>query len=331
MSRPDPDAPDITPRAGDGEVAAWLATLGQPALEILPLPGDVSQRRYARVRLADGSTAILATYPPEVRPVCPRFLRTTELLRQADVPAPRVFASDCSAGFMLLEDLGSQTLGDWKGRPWSELRLYFERARQLGERIARLPAAEVAGLNPPLGTELLRRELTQTWDLFLVPRGLTGDAASTTALRALLDDLCARLGDGPLVPCHRDFMSRNLMPLDSQGGVAVLDHQDLRLGPAAYDLASLLNDTLFPPPDIEEDLLGATDRTGYHRAAAQRTLKAVGTYTAFALRGSGRHLPLVAPTLARCLNHLSRIPEGEAFAEDLGRLWRPVLEGVAAS
>jgi len=146
----------------------------------------------------------------------------------------------------------------------------------------------------------------------------------------MLDDLCARLGAGPLVPCHRDFMSRNLMPVDDQGGVAVLDHQDLRLGPAAYDLASLLNDTLFPPPDVEEDLLGTTDRVDYHRAAAQRTLKAVGTFTAFALRGSDRHQPLVRPTLARCLNHLSRIPEGEAFAGDLSCLWRQILEPAVA-
>jgi len=334
MSRPVPDDPDSKPPTGAGEMTVWLAALGRPAQEVLPLPGDVSQRRYARVRLADGGTAILATYPPEVRSICPRFLRTTELFTRADVPVPRVLASDCDAGFMLLEDLGPETLADWKARPWSELRLYFERARELGERIARLPEAEVAGLNPPLGTELLRRELKQTWDLFLVPQGLTGDAASTAALSAILDDLCARLGAGPLVPCHRDFMSRNLMPLDDRrdhGGIVVLDHQDLRLGPAAYDLASLLNDTLFPPPGIEEDLLGGTDRTAYHRAAAQRTLKAVGTYSAFALRGSDRHLPLVAPTLARCLTHLSRIPESEAFAGDLGHLWRPVLETVAAS
>jgi aminoglycoside/choline kinase family phosphotransferase len=338
MSRPDSET---TPSAeAPPEAQAWLSGLGRPVRDVLPLPGDVSPRRYARVRFADGGTAILAAYPPEVRATCPRFLRTTGLLAGAGVPVPRVLASDCAAGFMLLEDLGPQTLADWKGRPWSELGPYFQSALRLGERIARLPAAEVADLNPPLGTELLRRELAQTWDLFLEPRGLTGDATLTAALRAALDDLCARLGAEPLVPCHRDFMSRNLMPIDggddSQVGVAVLDHQDLRLGPAAYDLASLLNDTLFPPPSVEEELLaaalphlpaapGETPRTAYHRAAAQRTLKAVGTYTSFALRGADRHLPLVGPTLTRCLAHLVRIPEGEALAGDLGRLWQPVL------
>jgi N-acetylmuramate 1-kinase len=340
MSRP---APETTPRAeAPLEARAWLSGLGRPVRDVSPLPGDVSPRRYARARFADGGTAILALYPPEVRATCPRFVRTTGLLAGAGVPVPRILASDCEAGFMLLEDLGPQTLADWKGRPWSELGRYFQNALRLGERIARLPAAEAADLNPPLGAELLRRELAQTWDLFLAPRGLTGDAALTAALRTALDELCARLGAGPLVPCHRDYMSRNLMPIGSgshgaggEAGVAVLDHQDLRLGPAAYDLASLLNDTLFPPPGVEEELLaavlphlpaapGETARTAYHRAAAQRTLKAVGTYTSFALRGSDRHLPLVGPTLARCLAHLSRIPEGEALAGDLGRLWQPV-------
>jgi aminoglycoside/choline kinase family phosphotransferase len=320
------------------DVTAWLARLVRQVAEIHPLPGDVSPRQYARIVFADGGSAILASYPPEVRPTCVRFLRTTELLTAAGVRVPHVLASDCGDGLMLLEDLGPQTLGDWKGRPWSVLRLSFERALDLAGRIARLPVAEVADLNPRLDAALLRRELKQTWDLFLEPRGLTGGPTLTAALGAALDTLCERLGSGPAAPCHRDFMARNLMPLDDQGGVAVLDHQDLRLGPAAYDLASLLNDTLFPPPEIEDELLAAAlpelpaeiGRTGYHRAAAQRTLKAVGTYTSFARRGAERHLPLIAPTLSRCLDHLGRLPEGEALVEDLGRLWRPVLDEAAA-
>lgn len=322
-------------RTSPAGVEAWLAGLGYPPREVLPLTGDVSPRRYTRVVLDDGTTVILATYPDEVRDVCPRFLRTGELLTGAGVRVPRVFAASCEEGWMLLEDFGPQTLGEQRERPWSALRLYFERAAELIGRIAALPVEEVEGLNPLLGLDLLRRELAQTWDLFLIPRELTGGPALTAALEAALDDLCARLGDETPVPCHRDFMVRNLMPLDDLGGVAVLDHQDLRLGPPAYDLASLLNDTLFPPADLEEELLAAapgrqdrsgTDRESYHRAAAQRTLKAVGTYTKFSLRGANRHLPLISPTLARFLHHFGRIPEGAPLAGDLGRIWRPVLE-----
>jgi N-acetylmuramate 1-kinase len=322
--------------AGVG-LAAWLAAFGFPAADLAPLPGDVSPRRYWRLG-GDGEdgreSAILATYPPEVRAACPRFLRTTALLEAAGVRVPRVLAADCERGWMLLEDLGPSTLGDWKGRSWGELGRYFEHALDLVGRIARLPAAPLADLNPPLGRELLERELAQTWDLFLEPRGLTGGPALAGRLRDALGEVCARLAAEPPVPCHRDFMARNLMPLPAAAGLAVLDHQDLRLGPPGYDLASLLNDTLFPPPEGEEALLAVAapspaERERYHRAAAQRTLKAVGTYTSFARRGADRHLPLVAPTLARCLGHLARLPEAAPLAVDLGDAWVPALGETA--
>jgi aminoglycoside/choline kinase family phosphotransferase len=310
-------------------VEAWLSQLGYPPREILSLTGDVSPRRYARVLLDGGATAILATYPDEVRDVCPRFLHTGELLTGAGVRVPRVFASSCEYGRMLLEDFGPRTLGEQQERPWSELRLDFAHALELIARIAALPVEAVAGLNPLLGRELLRRELAQTWDLFLAPRALTGGPALTAALEAALDTLCERLGEETPVPCHRDFMVRNLMPL-ADGSLVVLDHQDLRLGPPFYDLASLLNDTLFPPPDAEEALLAAVapapaDRVRYHRAAAQRTLKAIGTYAKFARMGADRHLPLIAPTLAQFVKHFSRIPEGELLAARLGVAWSPAL------
>ncbi len=307
-----------------------LAAAGFPSLEIHPLTGDVSPRRYSRVTLEDGGSAILATYPPEIHATCSRFLRTTEICASAGVRVPRVLSSDCGAGWMLLEDLGPQTLGEWgQGRPWSEIAPWFDTALEIGGRIARLPVSlDLLDLNPRLGNEMLRRELAQTWDLFLEPRGLLADAELAAGLRAALDLLCDTLGGEPPVVCHRDFMVRNLMPLDG-GDLAVLDHQDLRLGPPFYDAASLLNDTLFPPAGAEEALVAALitaagERVQYHRAAAQRTLKAVGTYASFASRGATRHLPLIPPTLQRFVRSFSRLPEGEALAGRLAAAWSPV-------
>jgi N-acetylmuramate 1-kinase len=307
------------------EPRPWL-TLEPPPREIQPLAGDVSPRRYFRVVLADGATAILANYPEEVRPACGRFLRTSAILEAAGVRVPRVLAGDCEQGWMLVEDLGFRTLGEWgRGRPWSEIAVWFERAVEIAGRIALLPLDGLAELNPLLGEELLARELDQTWDLYLEPQGLVSDAGLAADLRAALGALCAALGGETPVPCHRDFMVRNLMPLPD-GGLAVLDHQDLRLGPPLYDLASLLNDTLFPPEEAEEELLatvaaGPGDPVRYRRAAAQRTLKAVGTYAKFARLGADRHLPLIGPTLARFVKHLSRIPEGDAIAARLQEAW----------
>jgi len=323
---------EATQAAADpAELAAWLGAASCAPRAIQPLTGDVSPRRYFRALLDDGASAILATYPPAVRSSCARFLRTTALLEEAGVRVPRVIAGDCAAGWMLLEDLGPQTLGEWgEGRPWSELAGFFAHALDLARRISRLPSGELAELNPVLGGEVLARELAQTWDLFLAPQGLVSDAALAADLRAALDAICGGLAAAPPVPCHRDFMVRNLMPLFATGTLAVLDHQDLRLGPPLYDVASLLNDTLFPPPAAAEALLAAVlsspaERERYHRAAAQRTLKAVGTYASFARRGAARHLPLIPPTLAGFVRHLALIPEGRTLAPHLARAWSPAL------
>jgi N-acetylmuramate 1-kinase len=312
----------------------WLAAQGLAALRVEPLAGDVSPRRYARVALADGASAILAAYPAEVRDACARFAATTALLAPAGVRVPRILARGCGDGFMLVEDLGPRVLADLSGRPWDELAGYFSDALRQAREIAALDPAAVAAVNPPLDRALLARELQQTWDLFLAPRELLGTPAEAAALRAVLDELLDRLAADPPRPCHRDFMARNLVPLAGPPPrVAVLDHQDLRLGPPAYDLASLLNDTLFPPAEVEAALLaaaapGAEERLRYHRAAAQRTLKAVGTYASFARRGSDRHLPLIPRTLGRSLAHLERTPEGEALVPLLARLWRPALTAL---
>ena len=257
---------------------AWLASAGFAPREIEPLPGDVSPRRYFRAVLADGGSAILATYPPEVRSTCPRFLTTTAILEGIGVRVPRVLASDCEAGWMLVEDLGPRTLGDWgKGRPWSELDALF-RAGPGDRGPHRTPARRTGWRSSTRrsAASCCARELHQTWDLFLEPQGLVGDPALAADLRD---------GPGPALREPRGRGARALPPrlhgaqpdaADRRAAIlAVLDHQDLRLGPPLYDVASLLNDTLFPPPEVEEALLGALswglrDTTGPRPSARSR-------------------------------------------------------------
>ena len=311
---------------------AWLGAHGFHPQRVEPLSGDVSARRYFRVWLGSGS-AILVAYPESVRGVCSRFAATAALLTSVGVRVPGILAADCEQGFMLCEDLGPGTLYEIGGE-MSSLVPYFESAVTILNQLRTLPAHAVDELNPRLDEALLHRELRQTWDCFLLPRALGGEGADRLRLDSALGELCSRLGALSPVPCHRDFMARNLVPL-AAGGVGVLDHQDLRLGPPRYDLASLLNDSLFPPPALAAHLLrralgedaGSDDQLDYHRAAAQRTLKAVGTFAAFAQRGSARHLPLVAPTLRRALEHLACVPETAELAPALTRRWRTALRG----
>lgn len=298
------------------EVVDWLDVHGWGEVGVEALAGDVSTRRYFRLtRDAAADSAILALYPEPLLPACARFVLTSALLSRAAVPVPEILAADRVRGYMLVSDAGRSTLHDLGNRPWSELRPYFDRALELADRISALPVAGVQPLLPPLGYEPLLRELRQTWDFFLLPEGLVGVGAEQESWWRQLDGLCAELGQLEAMPCHRDFMARNLVPMS--GAVTnlwVLDHQDLRLGPPHYDWASMLNDSLFPPDSWTEERLAErfatrADRRAFHLAVGQRTLKAVGTYAVFASRGMKRHLPLIRPTLERALVGLEKLPE----------------------
>jgi aminoglycoside/choline kinase family phosphotransferase len=298
------------------ELAAWLReelTGALAAIEIRALAGDVSPRRYYRVRLARAAW-IAAYYPADALPAFDRYLATSALLTEAGVRVARIDRHDRQRGLMLLEDLGARNLYELPGKKWRDLEPYFEDALRQLALLRGIDRQACAGLNPPLDAALLLAELAKTWALFLEPYA-RGDRRFTESLRGCLDALCEHFADAVLVPCHRDFMARNLMPLEP-GRVAILDHQDLRLGPPAYDIASLLNDSLFAPPGVERRLsrrppADEISRQDYLRCVVQRTLKAVGTFVSFAEKGYPRHLRLVPSCCARAARALGELPEGK--------------------
>jgi N-acetylmuramate 1-kinase len=320
-------------------ISRWLDECGLASRSIDALTGDISLRRYFRVHLADGTSAIVAYYPVRLRPVCRRFRVTSMLLEDVGVAVPVVRAHDCRRGLMLIEDAGDRTLYDEPERDWNVLTPVYHCAADYIRRIHTLSRDTVAALNAPLDAALLAAELRKSWEIALVPRNLVGEPDVARAFAAALDALCTEIGAAErLVPCHRDFMPRNLKRRASRDGgsaeeLLVLDHQDLRLGPAAYDLASLLNDSIFPPRELEDELVarllpGDEGGLAYRRAVVQRTIKAVGSYCSFALRGFDRHLTLVAPTLARAWSWFATIPELAELRPALLPAWRTALDGL---
>lgn len=308
-------------------IAAELRARGHRWSFARPLVGDVSRRRYLRLDRAGSGSCLLALYPEDLRGVCRRFEATSRLLTEAGIRVPEILDSECGAGWMLVEDLGAETLYDRYRDTTSRegLRPHYLAAWEIARRFVALPEGQVASLNPPLDRELLLRELGSTWRFFLEPLGLDRSQGAGHRLDDILTALCDALEAEPLVPCHRDFMVRNLVPLGPGDGCAlgVLDHQDVRLGPRFYDLASLLNDSLFPPPALEAEVLREAEVTSerhlfaYRRAAVQRTLKAVGTYARH-----DRHPELIGPTFERALDHLERLPEGQGLGGRLSELRR---------
>lgn len=304
----------------------WLAARGIAVESVVALPGDLSPRRYLRARRASGESLLVALYPAAMADAQRRFERAAALLASAGVRVPAILVNDLGEGRMAIEDLGERTVFELSGGGWSLLEPYFRDAVEQLRRIAGLDRTAVSALDsPPLDAELLDRELDPTFAHLFDPAGLAAWPVERERWRGALRQLCGRLAADPPVPCHRDFMARNLVALPG-GQVGVIDFQDLRLGPPAYDLASLLNDSLFPGRGLEATLLAEGLAAGlapeqYARAVVQRCLKAAGTFARFAAQGRAERLELVPATLARARPFLARLPETAAAFAGVRKWW----------
>ncbi len=319
---------DSLPPDLDG-VADWLSAAGHQFAALQPLAGDVSARRYVRALAPSGTSSVVAVYPDGAVEAGERFVRTTALLSEAGIRVPELYFWDPQAGMMLIEDAGGRTAYEEIGRGWEVLE-FWQRALEVERRLRELPAASVSAINGALEGPILRRELQQSWDLVLEPRRLVGGEDLAGEFRLALFALTDALHESPRTPCHRDLMARNFI-VGADGELVLIDHQDLRLGPVWYDLGSLLNDSVYASPEQESRLLVQArvdrgDYVGYHRAAAQRALKIVGTFTEFASRGSKRYVELIPPTLAAAQRHLERVPETAPLMTDLAAPWRREID-----
>lgn len=298
-------------------LASALGRLGLAVESVEELTGDVSPRRYFRVGLADREGCIVATYPPSLRDAQSRFVTTTGLLQTAGVKVPRILANSAHEGVMAVEDFGGRTLFAEGSYPGDDA-LY--EAAEIALRIAAIDLATIEtrerdALLPPLDGEVLQSEIDQTWSVALEPNGFERHSLLGSRLDECLTEACRHLGRADQRPCHRDFMARNLMQMPS-GGLGVLDHQDLRLGPIGYDLASLVSDSILCPTKTVAVVRGAAqiDREHFDRLIAQRTFKIVGTFFAFAARGATRHLRLVPAALDAGRTALLRLPESSRLS-----------------
>lgn len=224
---------------------AWLAPLVErhqllPAT-LRPASADASFRRYLRIDSAAGTSRIVMDAPPD-KENCAPFIQVQGLMAAAGLQVPQVLAFDEPAGFMLLSDLGHQTLIERldPAKPEEAYAWY----RQATEVLLDWQKASRPGVLPTYDEALLRRELALFPDWYLGRhRGLALDDRQQATLQGAFDAIVAHNLAAPSVYVHRDFMTRNLMaPVEPGGPLGVLDFQDAVYGPITYDIASLLRD-----------------------------------------------------------------------------------------
>ena len=219
----------------------WLTSLagaqGLDAGSVRLASADASFRRYLRVDSAAGSRIIMDA--PPLKEDCRPFVQVAQLMQQAGLLAPQVLAWDEPNGFMLLSDLGTQTMMQAidPAQPQANLGLYL----QAVEALVAWQTASQPDVLPPYDQALLTRELALFPEWYLGRhRGVTLDATQHRTLETAFATIMAQNLSAPRVYVHRDFMPRNLMVTGDRLGV--LDFQDAVYGPITYDVASLMRD-----------------------------------------------------------------------------------------
>lgn len=224
---------------------SWLEALAQThglvPSSLRVASADASFRRYLRVDTQAGATLIVMDAPPD-KENCEPFVKVAKLMQLAGLKAPEVLAWHEAQGFMLLTDLGDQTMMsaiDVKN-PQANHALYM----QAVDALIAWQLSSKAGVLPPYDQALLNRELSLFPDWYLAQhRQIDIQGKMRNTLDSTFKMLVTRNLASPSVFVHRDFMPRNLMmPTGSDAALGVLDFQDAVYGPVTYDVASLMRD-----------------------------------------------------------------------------------------
>jgi len=317
---------------------------GNQPLGLEALPGQLSTRRYYRLRLASAPAQVIVMRLPDEPADGPSrlqaraFVDVQRFFEASGVEVPKLYAEAIERGLLLLEDLGDETfearLRTFEPERWHEP---YERAIDLLVRVHQLPegsdASRCIALRKRYEATLLRSELDhfREWGLEALHGPLA--TADRAELDAHFDALTASIVALPVGLVHRDFQSRNLMWQGDR--LVVIDFQDAFMGPAPYDLVALLCDSYVAidaglqdamllryaeQRDYTAAQLAALVR-GFRLIAVQRKLKDAGRFIFIdRVRGNPSflvHYPGSVEYVARALREL---PELNALRRCLIRL-----------
>lgn len=271
----------------------FLARHGIAGVSLSPLADDCSFRRYFRIA-GQGRRFVVMDAPPDLEDVVP-FVTLSRLLNDHGYSAPRILGRDVENGFLLLDDFGDATYTRALASGADERDLYA-RAIDVLIDLHRRSIDEAAAVVPTYGDQKLLDEAAMFIDWYLIPGlGLKISEEARDAYLAAWRTCLPVIRGAPDTLVLRDYHVDNLMVLDHRPGVeacGLLDFQDAVIGPASYDVVSLLQDSR---RDIADTLVAAmldryfaalgpmVDRSSFMRSyqalGAQRALKVFGIFT----------------------------------------------------
>jgi tRNA threonylcarbamoyl adenosine modification protein YjeE len=325
------------------------------------MPGDASTRSYARL-IRDNASFILMNSPrrpdgpaiydgksysaavhlaEDVKP----FVAIAGGLRERGLSAPTIHHADLDAGFLITEDFG--LAGFIEGDPPAPIAERYEAATDMLAELHREALPEILPLAPQItyaipifDTEALLVEVGLMLEWYLPDRGIEPAEIMRAEFVMMWRDLLTRAATAARTWVLRDFHSPNLIWLGERSGfarVGIIDFQDAVLGPAAYDLVSLLQDARIDVPEqLELALLtryikarracdDSFDPAGfaelYAIMSAQRNTRLLGTFARLNRRDGKpqylRHQPRIWTYLSRSLAHPALAQAREWYAANV--------------
>ncbi len=322
---------------------------------VTPLAGDASNRRYYRATLAGGpphSVIVMQLAEPEgfkqsEEAVSSSMHKISELpfvnimshLTKINVPVPALHYYDHSGGLLYLEDFGDVTLAEAVSRadaPGLESR-YKQAINVLVQMQikATTPAdPKCLAFHRSFDVPLLMWEFDHFLEYGIEARnGKPLSDVDASAIRRGFENIAEQLAAQPRVFTHRDYHSRNLMVDGLRLGV--IDFQDALMGPATYDLASLLRDAYIQLDEpLVDDLVEYyldqlaerrfvwTNRAAFRRlfdlTSIQRNLKAAGRFVYIdRVKGNPKFLTDIPRVLSYVRRNLQKYPELETLRRHL--------------
>jgi aminoglycoside/choline kinase family phosphotransferase len=271
---------------------------------------------------------LLAVYgPPQVEKNT-EFRDVAEYLSAVGIPVPHILSWDFEQGFMVLEDLGCDSLYDVLDAP-NAGKFYSQAMVDLHC----LSAAQRPAFIEPYNAQKLQVEMALFTQWF-VPE-LLGHALADeeqAMLDSLFESLVNSAAEQPAVCVLRDFHSRNIM-VRADASLAYIDFQDALWGPCTYDLVSMLKDCYIRWPDQQVDrwcrqyfdLLRATItadirydvfKCWFDLMGLQRHIKVLGIFSRLALRdGKKSYLKDLPLVIRYTLEAAEQYPQTQRFAE----------------
>ncbi|MDD5153062.1 MAG: phosphotransferase [Desulfovibrionales bacterium] len=245
------------------------------APDLIMLTGDGSNRPFYRISGSKGSLMVVL---PESKD--PLHLKESEAyhyigrhLAAKGIPTPVIYGYDRTTGAIIMEDLGDAHLE----RAVREENNTGATERWYLEAVDILVNMQVRGadgfdtrycFDTPVYDRRLMLERESGYFLQAFLQGYLGLEITRDELSPDFERLADLAGEQhPTLFLHRDFQSRNLMVY--KGRLRLIDFQGGRLGPPAYDLASLLFD---PYVDLPDDMRESLFETYLRRMKIQQRI-----------------------------------------------------------